>query len=97
MSTRTVLIQTDTLGAFTYERPLFGTIKAILTDPETLETPDVLITDDVTSTTIRTLTGLAAPDYWQPGAPVAVFGTLRIAVTGGGNAKHGRIRFLLET
>lgn len=97
MSSKTVSIRTDAAGAFTYERPFFGEIRAIYTDPDTLETPDIVITDPVHGTTIRTMTGLSAEDFYQPGAPIAVFGTLKVAVTGGGDTKHGRVRFLLET
>jgi hypothetical protein len=97
MSSRTVLIDTDAAGDYTYERPCFGLILAVLTDVGDLDTPNIVISDSVSATTIRTLTGLAADDYWQPATPVAVFGTLRVAVTDGGDTKHGRVRFLLET
>jgi hypothetical protein len=97
MSARTVLIRTDNAGAFTYERPFFGSVRAIYTDPGDLETPDILVTDESAGTTLRTLTGLAAEDFWQPTSPVVVFGLLKVAVTGGGDTKSGRIRFLTES
>jgi hypothetical protein len=40
---------------------------------------------------------MSAIDYWQPGSPVAVFGTLRVAVSSGGDTKTGSVRLLVET
>ncbi len=97
MSSTTVLVSTDPSGAFTYERPFFGAIIAVATDIGDLETPTIVISDPVAGTTIRTMTSLAADDFWQPGNQVAVFGTLRVAVTGAGDTKHGSVRFLTET
>lgn len=97
MATRVILIDTDPSGAFIYERPCFGLILATVVDIGDLDAPDIVISDVDTGATIRTLTGLVANDYWQPGSPVAVFGTLRVEVTGGGDTKHGSVRILLET
>jgi hypothetical protein len=97
MSSRTVLIETDASGEFTSERPFFGSIRAIYSDPGELETPDIVITDEAAGTTVHSLSGLATEDFWQPASPVVVFGTLKVAVTGGGNTKTGRVRFLTES
>jgi hypothetical protein len=97
MSSRTILIETDAVGAFSYEEPLFCSVVAVKTVVGDLDTPDIVISDGETGDVLRTLTALAANDYWQPGNPIAVFGLLHVDVTGGGDTKHGRIRFLLET
>ena len=97
MSTRTILITTDAAGAFTYERPFFGAVVAAKTDVGDLDTPNIVISDPDSGVTLRTLTGISADDFWQPSAPIAVYGTLRVAVTGGGDTKHGSVRFLTET
>jgi hypothetical protein len=97
MSSRTVLVRTDGSGDFTYERPFFGSIRAISVDIGDLATPDIEVSDAVSGTTVRTLSALAVDDYWQAGTPVVVFGTLRVVVTGGGATKSGRIRILTET
>ena len=97
MSSTTVLVNTDALGAFTYERPFFGAIVAVATDIGDLDTPTIVISDPISGTTIRTLTALSANDYWQPVGEVAVFGKLRVAVTGAGDTKHGSVRFLTQT
>jgi hypothetical protein len=94
MSSRTILIETDALGGFAYERPLFGEILAIRTNVGDLALPNIVISDPDVGT-IRTLTALAADDLWQPGSGIAVFGTLRVEVTGGGDTKHGSIRLLI--
>lgn len=97
MSRFTVLIETDSAGAASSDRPFFGLVRAIHTDPGDMDTPNVVISDPVGGTTLRTLTGMTTDDYWQPPDPIAVFGTLRVAVTGGGDTKHGRVRLMTET
>ena len=97
MSSRTVLIATSPDGSYSYERPMFGVIGGVATLIGDLDTPTIVISDPVSGTTIRTMTSLAADDFWQPGTPVMVFGTLRVDVTGGGDTKHGSIRFQVET
>lgn len=97
MSSTTVLISTDSDGEFTFERPMFAWVRAILVDIGTLETPDISVTDGVHGTEILTLTG-ATSDVYPPAAAFSpVLGTLKVEVTGGGVEKHGRVRFLLET
>jgi hypothetical protein len=97
MSSRTVLIRTDPAGDFAYERPMFGAIVAVKTDPGDMDTPTIVISDPASGATIRTMTAMSAIDYWQPGSPVAVFGTLRVAVSSGGDTKTGSVRLLVET
>lgn len=110
MSLRTVLVNTDANGDFTYERELFGTIRAISLDIGTLETPDVTVTDGILSTPVLTLTGATTDAVYQPAielvddtnagtgtfGQIAVMGTLKVVVSGGGATKHGRLMFLVE-
>jgi hypothetical protein len=110
MSLRTILVNTDADGAFTYERELFGSIRAISLDIGTLETPDVTVTDGVLGTAILSLTGATTDAVYQPAielvddtntgtgvyGPSAVMGTLKVVVAGGGATKHGRLMFLVD-
>jgi len=97
VSTRTILIRTDAAGAFTYERPMFGTISMIETVVDELDTPNIVISSVEDGAVLRTLTALATDDWYQPSSPLAVFGTLRVAVTGGGDTKTGRVRMVVQT
>ncbi len=97
MSTRTVLIETDPAGDFEWQEPLFGAIIAIRTEIGDLDAPTIVISDPEAGNTVRTMTSLATDDFWQPGNPIAVFGTLRVTVSGAGDTRHGNVRFLLET
>lgn len=98
MSTRTILVATDAAGAFTHERPLFGAIVAVAFLKGDLDdATDIVLSDPVDGTTIRTQSNITTDEFWQPGNPVAVYGTLRIEVSNGGDTRHGRIRLLLET
>jgi hypothetical protein len=109
MSLKTITVETDAAGEFTYERRLAGIIKAIAIDIGDLETPDIVITDGVWDTEILSLTALAADGVFQVVAPAqdedgvviadayvapAIFGTLKIEVTGGGANKTGTIRLI---
>lgn len=98
MSTRTVLIETDPAGAFTYERPLFGAIISVgFFKGDLDDATDIVLSDPISGTTIRTQSNITTDEFWQPGNPVAVYGTLKVEVTSGGDTKHGRVRLLLET
>lgn len=98
MSQKTILIATDPAGEFSYERPLFGAIiAAAFIKGDLDDATDIVLSDPVDGTTIRTQSNITTDEFWQPGNPVAVYGTLRVDVTNGGDTKHGKIRLLLET
>jgi len=97
MSHRTVLLETDSLGSVTVDRPFFGLVRAIHTDPGDMDTPNIVVSDPVVGTTLRTNLAMTTDDYYQPPDPLAVFGVLRVAVTSGGDTKHGRVRLMVET
>lgn len=74
--------------------------------PNALSTPDVDVTDDTYSLTVLSVDGVAADTVYQPTAALgdtdgtssasavgalAVMGVLKVAVTGGGDTKRGRI------
>lgn len=111
MSIKTVVVETDADGAFTYERRLAGIVKAVAVDVGTLTTPDIDITDGVWGTVILSVNALAADAVYQPVvaavgtdgvaiadvyASPAIFGNLKIVVTGGGASFTGTIRLLFE-
>jgi hypothetical protein len=104
-----ITVLTDADGEFTYERRLAGVVKAIAIDVGTLTTPDIVISDGVWDTEILTVAGLAADAVYHPLAPghdtdgevlgdtlvePAIFGSLKIEVTGGGANFTGTIRVL---
>lgn len=112
MSSRTCLIRTASDGTYEWNATVYGALKGITIDLGTLETPNIVITDEAAGVTLLTRTALAASAYVQPGAAMldnagvaiegaygspVVHGSLRVAVTGGGDTKTGRVRFLLET
>lgn len=109
MSIRLITVTTDADGEYTLERRLAGVVKAIAVDLGDLDTPDVAISDGVWDTEILTLAALAADAIYYPLAqahdedgaditgafvPVAIVGSLKIEVTGGGANKTGYIRVL---
>lgn len=107
MSLRTILVNTDSDGAFTYERELAATVRAIAIELDTLESPDIVITDGVYGTALLSVSGLGDDQVFQPGVlfsgeendtltATAVMGTLKVEVTNGGATKHGRITVLVD-
>lgn len=107
MSLRTVLVTTDSDGAFTHEREFFGNVQAVRIDLETLDEPDITITDGVMGTTVLDVSGLSEDSVYQPGrlfdvgenstvGPVPVMGTLKVEVANGGAQKHGRVILLVD-
>lgn len=109
MSIKIVTVETDADGEFTYERRLAGVVKGIAIDVGDLDTADIAISDGVWDTEILTLAALAADAIYYPlvqahdedgvaitdtYASPAIFGSLKIEVTGGGANKTGVIRFL---
>jgi hypothetical protein len=112
VSSRTVYVSTDTGGDFEWERALFGVVRGISVEIGTLTTPDIAITDDTWGTSLLSVTGLAADAVYRPSAPLqaaagtdiadssapaTVMGRIKVAVSGGGSQKTGRIHLLLET
>lgn len=97
MSSTTVLVNADTDGNFSYERPMFAWVKAILVDVGTLGTPDIDVTDGTYGTSVLSLTNATSDAHAPAGAFSAVLGTLSVEVTGAAPSSHGRLRFLLET
>lgn len=109
MNTKTIVVETDASGDFTYERRLAGVVKGIAVDVGDLSTPDIDITDGVWTTSILSVNGVAADTIYQPvvaavgtdGVAItgqyvspAIFGSLKIVVAGGGASKTGTIRLL---
>lgn len=109
MSLKTIAIETNADGEFTYERRLAGVIKAIAVELDELTTPDIDISDGVWETVILSVDAVAADTVYQPVIaakdtsgvaiadtylPPAIFGSLKIEVTGGGANKTGTIRVL---
>jgi hypothetical protein len=109
MSVKTVVVETDAAGAFTYERRMAGVVKAVAIDLGTLTTPDVTITDGTWGTSILAVTAVAADTIYRPvvaaqdtaGSAIAstytepaILGTLKIVVAGGGANFAGTIRLL---
>ena len=77
----------------------------------TLSTPDIDITDGVYGTSLLSVNGVAANTLYRPGiqlqddsgagiagayASPPIFGTLKVVVTGAGNAKSGTIDLLFS-
>lgn len=85
-------------------------VEVLLGDaPNALSTPDVDVTDDTYSITVLSVNGVAADTMYQPTAalgdtdgtsstdafgPIAVMGVLKVAVTGAGDTKRGRINII---
>ena len=99
MSSTTILINTDADGSFNYERPFFGLISAVMLDVGDLDTGslDVLLTDAVQDVSLHEFGELDGDAFWQPGGPVAVYGTLAVQVVNGGDSKHGKLRLMTQT
>jgi hypothetical protein len=99
MSSTTVLINTDVDGNFTYQRPFFGLINAVMLDLGDMDfaSLDVLVEDAVQDVTLHEFGELDADAFWQPGGPVACYGQLRVTVVNGGNTKHGSLRLMTTT
>lgn len=97
MSSTTVLINADANGDFSFERPMFAWVKAVLVDVGTLGTPDITVTDSDYGTSILALTSATSDAYPPAAAFSPVLGTLSVEVTGAAPSSHGRLRFLLET
>ncbi len=86
---------------------LINAIEVQLGDsPTALSTPDVDVTDDTYSLSVLSVNGVAADTVYQPTivlgdtdgsssasavGPAAVMGVLKVAVTGAGDTKRGRI------
>lgn len=97
MSSQSVLVNSDADGNFSYERPLFAWVKAVLVDVGTLGAPDIEVMDGTYGTSVLSLTA-ATSDVYQPASSFSpVLGTLSVEVTGASPSAHGRLRFLLET
>ena len=99
MSSTTVLINTDVDGNFTYQRPFFGLINAVMLDLGDMDfaSLDILLEDAVQDVTLHEFGELSADAFWQPGGPVACYGQLSVTVTNGGNTKHGSLRLMTTT
>ncbi len=98
MSSRTVLIDTDPDGNFTYQRPLFGLILAAKLEVGDLDlgSLEVTVRDATRDMDLHAFGMLAGDDYWQPVQPDPVYGTLEVVVVNGGDTKHGKLRLLTE-
>ena len=99
MSSTTILINTAADGSFSYERPFFGLINAVMLDVGDLDTGslDILLTDAVQDVTLHEFDTITGDSFWQPGGPVAVYGTLAVTVVNGGDSKHGKLRLMTQT
>jgi hypothetical protein len=95
MSVKTIKVVTAVDGSFTWELPFKGTVRAVEVDTGDLSTPDIAITDGIYGTSVYTATGLASDAV--AAMEVKVMGTLKVAVTGGGDTKSGRINLLVAT
>ena len=108
---RRVDVLTDSSGNFTSEEVFRGTVEAIEVKIGTLSTPDIDITDGVYGTSLLSVNGVAANTLYRPGiqlqddsgagivgayASPPIFGTLKVVVTGAGNAKSGTIDLLFS-
>jgi len=94
MSSRTILIETDAAGNFTYEQPCFAMVLALKVNLGDLDTPDVTVDDANEEITFGQWTGLAS-DAFLPEIFTGCSGTLRVTVANGGDTKHGSVRVLL--
>jgi hypothetical protein len=105
-------VLTDPSGDFTYENVFRGRIEAVVIQVGDLSTPDIAISDGVYNLSVLNLTGVAADARYQPAVAVqddtgaditgayaapAIFGTLKVVVAGGGNAKSGTIDLMVTT
>ncbi len=99
MSSTTVLINTAADGTFSYERPFFGLLAAVVLHVGTLDTGslDVVISDATSDTTFTEFGELDGDRYYQPDPPFPVYGSLSIEVVNGGDTKHGSLRFMTQT
>ncbi len=99
MSSRTILINTAPDGTFAYERPFFGLVNAVMLDVGTLDlgSLDVVLTDTVQDVDLHEFGELAGDAFWQPDPPAAVYGSLLVTVTNGGDSRHGRLHLMTET
>jgi hypothetical protein len=95
MSVRIIPIHSATDGSFSYERDFKGTVRALEVIVGTLDTPDIAITDGIYGTSVYSGSGLSADTLATP--DVVVMGTLKVAVTGAGATKRGRINLLVTT
>lgn len=95
MSVRQVNVRPDSGGAYTYERPMRGVVRAVEVKVGTLTTPDITVTDGVYGTAIYSGTGIVADLVAD--ADVAVMGTLKVVVAGAGDTTKGTVNVLVET
>jgi len=109
---QSVPLNTDGTGAVVRDvRFAPGRLHAVRIELDTLDTPDITITDEPIGDTILALTGVAADVTKYPtvlgqgsngvniaGAAVAypVFGRLHIVIAGGGANKTGRLVLFVE-
>lgn len=106
MGAKVVAITSDDAGAASIDVRLYGQLTAVALRLGTLSTPDITLTDVLTSVEILGVAGVAANTVWQPrvevcdedGAAIAdaydkpaVTGVLRVALAGAGAAKTGEI------
>jgi hypothetical protein len=99
MSSTTVLINTDADGSFSYDRPFFGMLTAVVlvTGDLDLDSLDVIISDSTSVTQFHEFGELGGDAYYQPAQPFPVYGSLSVEVVNGGNTKHGHLRFMTQT
>jgi hypothetical protein len=99
MSSTTVLINTDAGGSFSYQRPFFGLLNAVMLHVDTLDTGslDVVISDATSDTVFHEFGELDGDRFYQPDPPFPVYGSLLIEVVNGGDTKHGSLRFMTQT
>ncbi len=99
MSSRTILIDTEADGSFSYERPFFGLIEAVMLDVGDLDLGSLTVElrDAQQDVQLHEFAALSADAYWQPGGPVACYGQLLVTVVDGGDTKHGSLRLMTQT
>ena len=101
-----VNVTTAADGTASVDTRIYGVIEAIAVRLGSLDTPDIAITDALSSASILAVSAVAADVRYMPraavcdatGTPIAdaydkpaCTGTLRVAVTGGGNKKTGAV------
>ena len=96
MSTKEIRVRTASDGTYTYERDFRGVVRAVEVLLGDLSTPDVAVTDGTYGTSVYSGSALAV-DTKSGLLNVVVMGTLKVAVTGGGDTKKGWVNVLVET
>jgi hypothetical protein len=104
-------VTTATDGSFAQNIHVTGQVAAVFVDIGNLSTPDITLTDLLTGKVVLAKAGLAASDLFQTKAvvqkaadgtdltavdAVPVFGTLHVAVAGGGDKVSGTIYVMVR-